>query len=204
MRRDFPADFQFGASTSALQTEGYPNEGGRGPATWDFFLEGKPAVRSYLKYKDDVECLKAFKSNAYRFSIAWPRLLPTGKLSGGINRQGINFYNNLIDELVANEIKPFVTLFHFDLPVALQKEYNGLLSPKFVEDYTAFADLCFKTFGDRVQHWLTMNEPQVFGENGYRLNLSISDDPARYPYIAAHHIILAHASAAKVYRERYQ
>ncbi|CAH2080558.1 unnamed protein product, partial [Thlaspi arvense] len=85
-------------------------------------------------------------------------------------------------------IKPYVTLFHFDLP----------------EDYTAYADLCFKTFGDRVQHWITLNEPEVFAAYGYMMNLSISVDAATFPYIVAHHLILAHASAVKVYRETYQ
>ncbi|KAI8011179.1 Beta-glucosidase 24 [Camellia lanceoleosa] len=96
----------------------------------------------------------------YRFSIAFPQLIPTGKLSDGVNQTGIDFYNNLIDELVANGIEPFVTLFHFDLPSALQEEYHGLLSSNFVEDFTNYADLCFKTFGDRVKHWITINEPQ--------------------------------------------
>ncbi|CAH2080560.1 unnamed protein product [Thlaspi arvense] len=187
-----------------MVTESYPNEGGRGPGTWDFFLEGEPAVRSYFMYKDDVECLKKFKANGYRFSIAWPRLLPNGTLSGGVNQAGIDFYNNLINELVANGIKPYVTLFHFDLPVALQTAYNGMLNSSFVKDYTAYADLCFKTFGDRVQHWITLNEPEVFAAYGYMMNLSISVDAATFPYIVAHHLILAHASAVKVYRETYQ
>ncbi|XP_057486991.1 beta-glucosidase 24-like isoform X1 [Actinidia eriantha] len=203
-RSDFPADFKFGASSSALQTESSPHEGGRGSSTWDYFLGDLPAVQSYYKYKDDVQCLKNMNMENYRLSIAWPRLIPTGKLSDGVNQNGIDFYNNLINELVANGIEPYVTLFHFDLPSALQEEYNGLLSPNFVDDFTKYADLCFQTFGDRVKHWITINEPQVFAAHGYKMDLTVPDQPTKHPYMAAHHIILAHARTVKVYRENYR
>lgn len=203
-RSDFPPDFKFGVASSALQTESAPHEGGRGSSTWDYFIEDTPAVQFYHKYKDDVQCLKNMNIENYRFSIAWPRLIPTGKLSDGVNQTGIDFYNNLIDELVANGIEPFVTLFHFDLPSALQEEYHGLLSSNFVEDFTNYGDLCFKTFGDRVKHWITINEPQVFAVYGYKMSLSIPDEPSTHPYIAAHNIILAHASAVKAYRDSHQ
>ncbi|XP_057948366.1 beta-glucosidase 13-like [Malania oleifera] len=187
-----------------MQTESLPNEGGRGSSTWDSFIGDTPAVNSLELYKEDVQCLKNMKADVYRFSIAWPRLLPKGKLSEGINQEGIDFYNNLINELIANGIEPFVTLFHFDLPTVLQDEYNGFLGTEFVEDYKNYADLCFKTFGDRVKHWITFNEPEVFSAYGYRSGLTPPDDRAKNPYIAAHHLLLAHANAAKVYRENYQ
>ncbi|XP_021775935.1 beta-glucosidase 13-like [Chenopodium quinoa] len=207
-KEDFPADFIFGASTSALQTEGRGDEGGRGKSTWDFMIEaekGHKAVDSYNLYKEDVKILKETGLNSYRFSIAWPRILPNGTVESGINQEGIDFYNNFIDELVANGITPIVTLFHFDLPVPLQKQYFGFMRPNVVEQFTEFADLCFEKFGDRVKYWGTINEPYVFGAYGYKMGLpsDLQKDP-RGSFIATHHIILAHASAAKLYKDKYQ
>ncbi|KAL7248832.1 hypothetical protein ACSBR1_011082 [Camellia fascicularis] len=126
-----------------------------------------------------------FKFGVASSALQYAYIYTTGKLSDGVfNQTCIDFYNNLIDELVANGIEPFVTLFHFDLPSALQEEYHGLLSSNFVEDFTNYADLCFKTFGDRVKHWITINEPQVFTVYGYKMSLSIPDEPSMHPYIA--------------------
>lgn len=209
-RKDFPADFKFGCSTSAFQTEGSGTEGGRGPATWDGFIQDNIAgldiaVDSYNRYKEDVQLLKNMGADSYRFSISWSRILPDGTVGGGINQEGIDFYNNFIDELIKNGITPFVTLFHFDLPTALQDKYSGFLNKQIVDDFKAFADLCFKTFGDRVKHWSTINEPQVFGQYGYKIGLKETrTTPATDPFLATHHIILAHAAAAKLYKQTYQ
>ncbi|KAK4384037.1 Furcatin hydrolase [Sesamum angolense] len=100
-------------------------------------------------------------------SISWPRILPRGKLSGGVNKRGIAFYNNVFNELLANGITPFVTLFHWDLPQTLEDEYKGFLSPNIIDDFRDFAELCFKEFGDRVKHWITLNEPFSFASGGY-------------------------------------
>ncbi|CAO2829473.1 unnamed protein product [Amaranthus hypochondriacus] len=208
-RDDFPSNFKFGASTSALQTEGGGTEGGRGPSTWDFMIQankGKIAVDSYNMYKEDVKLLKAMGMNSYRFSIAWPRILPKGtEEDGPINQEGIDFYNNFIDALIAEGIEPVITLFHFDLPVALQDKYYGFMDKQIVEDFQKYADICYANFGDRVKYWSTINEPYVFGSFGYRMGLpkEIQDNPLG-PYIATHHIILAHAAAAKVYHDKYQ
>ncbi|XP_065637711.1 furostanol glycoside 26-O-beta-glucosidase isoform X2 [Quercus suber] len=209
-RIDFPFDFTIGASTSALQTEGAGDEGGRGPSTWDRFIqdgvgERDIAVDSYNRYKEDVQLLKKMGVDAYRFSIAWLRILPKGTVSGGVNQEGIDFYNNFINELLQNGITPFVTLFHFDLPQALQDEYDGFLNRRIVDDFKNYADLCFQTFGDRVKHWTTINEPQVFGQYGYKMGSSNPNpNPTTDPYLATHHIILAHAAAAKLYKKKYQ
>ncbi|OVA17552.1 Glycoside hydrolase [Macleaya cordata] len=209
-RSDFPTDFKFGASTSALQTEGSGSEGGRGPSTWDSFLQDssvagtEQGTDSYHKYKEDVKLLKDMGMNAYRMSISWSRLLPTGKLSGGINQDGIDFYNNFFQELLDNGIEPFVTLFHFDLPTALQTEYRGFLNKQIVDDFKDFADLCYKNFGDKVKHWTTINEPQLFANYGYRVGLKPKGDNVNDPYDAAHNIILCHAAAAKLYKQNYQ
>ncbi|KAM7506519.1 hypothetical protein LguiA_016972 [Lonicera macranthoides] len=204
-RQDFPLHFKFGCSTSALQTEGFGNGGGRGASTWDSMIQDGMAVDSYHRYKEDVQLLKAMGADTYRFSIAWPRILPQGTVTGGINQEGIEFYNNFINELLKYGITPFVTLFHFDLPQALQDNYNGFLNSQIVDDFKAYADICYKNFGDRVKHWVTINEPQIFGQFGYSIGLNDPDvNPVTDPFLATHNIILAHSAAAKLYKDTYQ
>ncbi|KAI3944825.1 hypothetical protein MKW92_051922 [Papaver armeniacum] len=191
-----------------VQTEGSGSEGGRGPSTWDSFLQDfsvegtEMATNSYHKYKDDVKALKEMGMDAYRMSISWSRLFPTSY--GGINQEGIDFYNKFFQELLDNGIDPFVTLFHFDLPTALQTQYRGFLDKKIVDDFKDFADLCFKNFGDKVKHWTTINEPQLFAMYGYRVSLSPTGDKVNDPYDASHNIILSHAAAAKLYKQKYR
>ncbi|XP_057530401.1 beta-glucosidase 12-like isoform X2 [Amaranthus tricolor] len=191
------------------KTEGSGTEGGRGPSTWDFMIQaskGKKAVDSYNLYKEDVKLLKDMGMNSYRFSIAWPRILPQGtEEDGPINQEGIDFYNNFIDTLLAEGIEPVITLFHFDLPVALQNKYYGFMDSQIIEDFKKYAEICFANFGDRVKYWSTINEPYVFGSFGYKMGLpkEIQNDP-NGPYIATHHIILAHAAAAEVYHDKYK
>ncbi|CAL5425418.1 unnamed protein product [Camellia sinensis] len=227
-RTSFPPGFTFGTASSAYQYEGAANEGGRGPSIWDTFTHRYPgkiqdgsngdvAIDSYHRYKGDVKIMKEMGLDAYRFSISWSRVLPRGKLSGGVNKEGIKYYNNLIDELMGKGIKPFVTLFHWDLPQALEDEYGGFLSPKIVDDFKGFAELCFKEFGDRVKHWITLNEPWAYSMNGYavgsfapgrcsswlQLNC-IGGDSSTEPYIVSHHELLAHATAVNLYKRKYQ
>ncbi|CAI0450262.1 unnamed protein product [Linum tenue] len=160
--------------------------------------------------------MKSIGLQAYRFSLSWARILPNGTVEGGVNKEGIEYYNNLINELLANGIKPFVTIFHFDLPDALEREYAGFLSPKVVKDFVAYADVCFKHFGDRVQHWVTINEPLSYSLFGYAqgtmapgrcskwMNLNCpGGDAATEPYVVGHHLLLSHAAAVKLYREKY-
>ncbi|KAL6846781.1 hypothetical protein ACP4OV_024229 [Aristida adscensionis] len=223
-RRDFPEGFVFGAGSSAFQVEGAAAEDGRKPSIWDTFthegysIGGATADVSadqYHHYKEDVKLMNEMGLDAYRFSIAWPRLVPDGR--GEINPKGLEYYNNLIDELILHGIQPHATIYHFDLPQVLQDEYGGLLSPRFIEDYTAYADVCFKNFGDRVKHWVTVNEPNIETIGGFDLG---SEPPRRCsypfgenctggnsstePYIAAHHLLLAHASAVSLYRDKYK
>nr|XP_051184157.1 beta-glucosidase 32-like [Lolium perenne] len=223
-RRDFPEGFIFGAGSSAYQVEGAAAEDGRKPSIWDTFTHqgyapdkstANVAADQYHHYKDDVKLMHEMGLDAYRFSIAWPRLIPDGR--GKINPKGLEYYNNLIDELILHGIQPHVTIYHFDLPQSLQDEYNGLVSPRFIDDYTAYADTCFKCFGDRVKHWVTINEPNIdtisgfdtgvlppqrcsspFGEN------CTGGNSTTEPYIAAHHLLLAHASAVSLYKDTYQ
>lgn len=154
--------------------------------------------------------------DAYRMSISWSRLIPDGR--GAVNPKGLEYYNNLIDELLSHGIQPHVTIYHFDFPQALQDEYNGILSPRFVEDFTAYADVCFKNFGDRVKHWSTVNEPNIEPIGGYDQGIlpprrcsfpfgvlsCDNGNSTTEPYIVAHHLLLAHSSAVSLYREKYQ
>ncbi|KAL1298392.1 hypothetical protein HN51_042766 [Arachis hypogaea] len=227
-RSSFPEGFIFATSASAYQYEGAANEGGRGPSIWDTFTHKYPEkimdrsngdvpIDQYHRYKEDVGIMKYINLDAYRFSISWSRILPKGTLSGGINQEGIKYYNNLINELLANGIQPFVTLFHWDLPQALQDDYGGFLSPRIVDDFQDYADLCFKEFGDRVKHWITLNEPSTFSTAGYvigmfppgrcsdwqKLNCTGGDSGIE-PYLVAHHLLLAHAAVVQLYKAKYQ
>ncbi|KAK4415539.1 Furcatin hydrolase [Sesamum alatum] len=177
-RSVFSPGFLFGAASSAYQYEGAAFEVGKGPSIWDTFTHkfpGKILDRSngdvadnfYYLYKEDVKLMKYIGLDAFRMSISWSRILPRGKLNGGVNKEGIAFYNNIFDELLANGITPLVTLFHWDLPQTLEDEYRGFLSPQVIDDFRDFGDLCFKEFGDRIKHWITINEPFAFANGGY-------------------------------------
>ncbi|XP_075667726.1 beta-glucosidase 11-like isoform X4 [Castanea sativa] len=222
-RDDFPPDFVFGSGTSAYQVEGAANEDGRGPSIWDSFshsgkthgANGDIACDQYHKYKDDVQLMVDTGLEAYRFSISWSRLIPNGR--GPVNPKGLQYYNNLINELSSNGIQPHVTLHHNDFPQALEDKYGGWLSREMVKDFTAYADVCFRNFGDRVLHWATMNEANVFAIGSYNggylppghcsspfgINCTRGNSSTE-PYLATHHILLAHASAARLYKEKYQ
>ncbi|XP_024020309.1 beta-glucosidase 12-like [Morus notabilis] len=227
-RSSFPPGFIFGTASSAYQYEGSVKEGGRGPSIWDIYTHKYPeriengsngdvANDEYHRYKEDVRNMKEMNLDAYRFSISWSRLLPNGKLSGGVNKEGIKYYSNLINELLANGLKPFVTLFHWDLPQALEDEYGGFLSPHIVNHFKDYAELCFKEFGDRVKHWITLNEPWSYSIGGYSegffppgrcsdwQNLNCTGgDSGTEPYLVSHYQLLSHATAVKLYKEKYQ
>ncbi|XP_021775930.1 beta-glucosidase 13-like [Chenopodium quinoa] len=207
-RADFPDGFLFGASTSALQTEGRGDEGGRRKGTWDSMIEaekGRKAVDSYHLYKEDVKLLEKMGMNTYRFSISWSRILPYGTVHTEVNEEGIDFYNNLINDLIGNGITPIVTLLHFDLPQSIQDKFGGFLSPNIRELFKEYAKLCFEKFGDRVKFWETINEPLVYvylGKlMGFPPQLQIDTEA---PYIAYHNIILAHSEAAKLYKHEFK
>ncbi|KAI6685536.1 hypothetical protein NL676_031449 [Syzygium grande] len=227
-RSSFPVGFLFGTASSAYQYEGAANEDGRGPSIWDYFTHKYPgkiadgsngdvAIDSYHRYREDVGIMKDMGLDAYRFSISWPRILPNGKLKGGINKEGVQYYNSLINELLAHGIQPFVTLFHWDLPQALEEEYGGFLSPWIVDDFRDYVEVCFKEFGDRVKHWITLNEPLTYSSGGYANGQSApgrcSDwqmlnctggNSGTEPYIVAHNQLLAHGAAVKLYKEKFQ
>ncbi|KAL0908141.1 hypothetical protein M5K25_022615 [Dendrobium thyrsiflorum] len=169
--------------------------------------------------QEDVQLLKELGMDAYRFSISWSRILAKGR--GKVNKEGVQYYNNLINELLANGIEPYVTIFHWDLPEALDAEYGGFLSDKIAEHFKNYADVCFREFGDRVKYWITLNEALIFTTNGFglgkhapghctdcleieglgKLNCPVGGDSLREPYIVAHNILRSHAETPSQHGE---
>ncbi|CAI9783413.1 unnamed protein product [Fraxinus pennsylvanica] len=181
-RSDFPDDFTFGAGTSAYQIEGAWNVGGKTKSNWDIFTMTKPgniadgsngcvAADQYNQFRDDVALIKKVGLDSYKFSISWSRILPGGKLSTGVSREGVKYYSDFIDALLAEGIEPSVTLFHWDIPQSLDDEFGGFLSDKIVKHFSEYAEVCFWEFGDRVKHWSTMNESWSFSVQGYATGL---------------------------------
>ncbi|KAF7110155.1 hypothetical protein CFC21_110306 [Triticum aestivum] len=220
-RDSFPKGFVFGTASSAYQVEGNSLKYGRGPCIWDTFLKFPGAtpdnatanvtVDEYHRYMDDVDSMVRVGFDAYRFSISWSRIFRNG--IGRFNKDGVDYYHRLIDYMLANNITPYVVLYHYDLPEVLNNQYNGWLSPKVVPDFMAFADFCFKTYGNRVKNWFTINEPRMMAWHGYGdgffapgrcTGCRFGGNSATEPYIAGHHLILAHAAAVQVYRDKYQ
>ncbi|GLT81820.1 hypothetical protein SLE2022_002510 [Rubroshorea leprosula] len=223
-RDDFPSPpgFVFGAATSAYQVEGAAEQDDRTPSIWDTFAHagymdganGDIACDGYHKYKEDIQLMVDTSLEAYRFSISWSRLIPNGR--GPVNPKGLQYYNDFINELIRNGIQPHVTLHHSDLPQALEDEYGGWVSRNIVRDFTAYADVCFREFGDRVLHWTTVNEANVFVLGGYDIGMLAprrcspqlfncsKGNSSSEPYLAAHNILLAHAAAVKLYKQNYQ
>jgi beta-glucosidase len=221
--RKLPHDFVWGGGTAAYQVEGAWDRDGKGPSIWDTFCHtpgkilkghtGDIASNNYDHYKEDVRIMKEMGNTNYRFSFAWARIFPQGV--GAHNPGGVKFYHNLIDEVLAAGMKPIVTLYHWDIPQALQDKYGAWLSDKVIADFTAYADFCFKEFGDKVKFWATLNEPDVFVKMGYRYGIHApgrsSDrsrcaegDSDKEPFIAAKNALLSHAHAVKLYREKYK
>ncbi|XP_021288993.1 beta-glucosidase 42-like isoform X2 [Herrania umbratica] len=214
-RADFSPSFVFGVATSAYQIEGACSEGSRGASIWDSFsrAEGKivdgstgdVAVDHYHRYKEDVDLIYKFGFDAYRFSISWSRIFPDG-LGTRVNDEGITFYNNLIDALLEKGIQPYVTLYHWDLPLHLHESIGGWLNKQIVY-FAIYADTCFAHFGDRVKNWITINEPLQTAVNGYDTGIFAPgrcEGSSAEPYLAAHHQILAHATAVSIYRSKYK
>jgi len=167
------------------------------------FENGHIACDHYHRYKEDVALMKKLGLKAYRFSLSWSRILPAGR--GEVNTLGIEFYNNLINELLANEILPWVTLYHWDLPAALEFELNGWLGDTISDVFAEYAKICFTHFGDRVKNWITLNESWVVAILGYGHGVFAPGKKSQdYPYLAAHNLIKAHAKAVQIYRTEFQ
>ncbi|MBM7489631.1 beta-glucosidase [Micromonospora luteifusca] len=204
----FPDNFGWGAATSAYQIEGAAKEDGRGESVWDTFSRvpgrirngdtGDVAADHYHRYAEDLDLMRDLGLRSYRFSISWPRIQPDG--TGAPNQRGLDFYRRLLDGLHERGIAPMATLFHWDLPQALQ-DADGWESRDTAYRFADYADLVFHALGDRVPAWLTINEPKTVVQNGY---LTGHHAPGRQDpdaaYLVAHHLQLAHGLAVGALR----
>lgn len=149
--------------------------------------------------------MKSLGVNSYRFSISWPRVIPNGGAEDPVNEAGLEFYDQVIDECLRIGMTPFVTLYHWDLPLALYKKYGGWLSRRIIPDFERYARLCFERWGGKVKHWLTLNEPWVVAGLGhYTGSFAPGHRSSSEPWIVGHHLILAHAHAVKIYRDEFK
>ena len=237
----FPADFVWGVATSAHQIEGGADE--RGANIWDpFAKEANPGMTDaacnanrsscedacdhYHLFREDVAMMKEMGLKSYRLSISWPRLLADGTVEGGVSEEGRRFYDDLLNELVGSGIDPYVTLYHWDLPLAFHDGTsgdNGWLDESIIGHYVQYSELCFELFGDRVKNWITFNEAWVFGMLGYGAGTKAPGMPftwqpvdfpgnpgvpnaegsGNYPYVVCHNVLRAHVLTVALYREKF-
>jgi len=207
--RAFPAGFTWGAATAAYQVEGAWDADGKGPSVWDVFTRrggtvwrdqtGDVACDHYHRYREDVALMKEIGLQAYRFSVSWPRVLPDG--AGATNPRGLEFYDRLIDELLKAGIEPWLTVFHWDYPLALQRR-GGWRNRDSAEWFADYAGLLSTRFSDRVGHWMTQNEPQVFIGMGHLSGQFAPGEKLAFAdyLLAAHHQLLAHGRAVQAIR----
>lgn len=207
-RRAFPPQFLFGAATSAYQVEGSPLADGAGPSNWHRFSHtpgrthngetGDVACDHYHRFKDDVALMRELGLTAYRFSINWSRVLPEG--TGAVNERGLDFYRRLVDELLEAGIAPNCTLFHWDLPAALD-DRGGWLNRDISWWFADYAQVIFQALDDRVHMWATLNEPWVVSDGGYLHGVLAPGhkSPFEAP-LASHNLLRAHGAAVQAYR----
>jgi beta-glucosidase len=205
---EFPEEFLWGAATASFQIEGATTADGRGRSIWDTFSEtpgkvlggdtGEPADDHYRRYADDVALMKRLNLGAYRFSIAWPRVVPTG--SGAVNSAGLAFYDRLVDELLDKGIQPWATLYHWDLPQPLE-DAGGWPERDTAYRFRDYAQVVVEALGDRVEHWMTLNEPWCASFLGYYDGHHAPGrrDPEA-ALAATHHLLLGHGLAAEAIR----
>lgn len=200
-------DFFWGAATSSYQIEGAHDKDGRTASIWDTFTHRKKINRGenadnacdhYHRYNEDIDLMKNLNLNAYRFSVSWSRVLNGQQ----INQPGVDFYNRLIDGLLKKNITPFLTLYHWDLPEAINKK-GGWTSRDITEYFSEYAALCADKFGDRVNHFMTLNEPMIYNIAGYLLGIHAPGIRSFKKYAAAvHHSLLAQGKAARILKEK--
>ena len=207
----FPNDFTWGAAAAAYQIEGAAHEDGKGPSVWDMFCKkpgavyqshtGDVACDHYHRYREDVGLMKQIGLQAYRLSISWPRVLPNGV--GQPNEAGLSFYDRLIDALLEAGIEPYVTLFHWDYPLALYHR-GGWLNRESGAWFAEYTSLVVDRLSDRVKNWITFNEPAIFIGFGHHVGNHAPGDKLRFAEVAraAHHVLLAHGASVQAIRAR--
>lgn len=204
----FPKDFVWGAATASYQIEGAWNEDGKGESIWDRFSHtpgkiqdadtGDVACDHYHRWAEDFKLIQRLGVKAYRFSVAWPRILPNGR--GEVNQAGLDFYNKMVDGLLELNIEPYITLYHWDLPQKLQDE-GGWPCRATVDAFVEYSDIVSRSLGDRVKNWTTLNEPWVSAFVGYREGRHAPGHTDIHEALAAcHHLLLAHGLAVPVIR----
>ncbi len=206
----FKKDFIWGAAAASYQIEGAWNKDGKGLSVWDHFCDKKDAVYQknngkiacdhYNRYKEDVQIMKDIGLQAYRFSISWPRILPEGR--GKVNDKGLDFYSRLVDELLASNIKPYATLFHWDFPYELYLR-GGWLNPDSSDWFADYTQIVVDKLSDRIGDWFTLNEPQVFIDHGHRIGVhapgvKLQD---RDMIRMMHNVLLSHGKSVKIIRD---
>ncbi|KAJ4872712.1 Beta-glucosidase 19 [Raphanus sativus] len=222
-RASFPEGFMFGTATASYQVEGAVNEGCRGPSLWDIYTKKFPhrvknhnaevAVDFYHRFREDIKLMKKLNTDAFRLSIAWPRIFPHGRMEKGISKEGVQFYHDLIDELLKNDLTPLVTVFHWDMPADLEDEYGGFLS-----EHTGLCGVRkLHVPRDKVKNCITFNEPWVFSRSGYDVGKKAPGRCSPYikdfghlcqdgrsgfeAYVVSHNLLVSHAEAVDVFRK---
>ncbi|KAA8593180.1 hypothetical protein FQN60_009296 [Etheostoma spectabile] len=208
----FAQGFSWGVSSSAYQIEGGWNADGKGPSIWDTFTQkpgsvlanGDVASDSYHRLDEDFYMLRALRVKSYRFSLSWSRIFPDGRRTS-LNQKGVDYYNRIIDGLLEYNITPMVTIYHWDLPQALQ-DLGGWDNVEMINIFNDFCDFCFATFGNRVKFWMTFNQPHTIAWSGYGLGQFPPNvkNPGIAPYRVAHNLIKAHAKAYHTYDDKYR
>jgi len=216
----FPDDFKFSLATAAYQIEGSVKAEGKGINIWDKWAHqpypdghcnidncdnADVACNSYTEWKRDIQNIVQMGVKNYRFSLSWARIMPNGTRTNGnkINPAGVKHYSDFIDALIANGITPFVTLYHWDLPQALQDKYSGFLGDQIVDDFADYARTCFQLFGDRVKYWITLNEPQVSADLGYGFGW-MAPGVWGQRWTARYNTIRCHSAAYRVYEKEFK
>lgn len=207
-RADFGEDFLWGVATSAFQIEGGNDQDGRGASIWDQFIKRKKihsddnsfnAINHYENYKEDIELLKKLNIPCYRFSFSWSRIIPNG--IGKINEEGIAFYHNIIDTCIANDILPLITLYHWDLPQALE-EKGGWVNRDILKWFDEYVTVCINEYKSKVTYWMVLNEPAVFTGAGYFFGVHAPGKKGIHNFLPAmHHALLCQANGLRKIKE---
>ncbi|XP_022125855.2 myrosinase 1-like [Pieris rapae] len=213
--QDFPPNFKFGAASAAYQIEGAWNVDGKGESIWDRMVHNHPekildgsngdvASNSYNLWHEDIKLAAELRLDHYRFSISWPRIMPTG-LPNNISEAGLKHYSDFIDELLLYDIEPVVTIYHWDLPVKLQ-DMGGWTNPLITDWFESYADILFRNYGDRVTTWITINEPIVICDFNYNMGSYAPGivEQELAPYICNKNVLMAHAKAYRLYQREYR